>query len=126
MRGVIAAFIISAAIVGGSFIYTDKMNKISGELTEINNSVAEKINAEDYDAAMSDIERLRGAVDERRVFLTATGNHTRLDEVEKSVSELMSYAEDREKSDAYARCRSLGVLIENLPRDYRICLENIL
>ena len=62
MRGVITAFIISAAIVGGSFIYTDKMNKISGELTDINNSVAEKINAEDYDAAMSDIERLRGAV----------------------------------------------------------------
>ena len=126
MRGVISALVIAAAIVAGSFIYTNRMNKISDELTDINNSIAEKIESEDYDGAAEDIKRLRGSVDSRRVFLTATGNHVRLDEIELGVSELEGYANERQKPDAYSKCRSLGVLIEKLPRDYKICLENIL
>ena len=126
MRGVIAALIVAAAIVTGSYVYTNKMNKISGGLEEINNSVAEKVRNEDYGTAMESIEELRRAVDESRTFLTATCNHTRVDEIEKGVSELMGFASEGQKSEAYARCRSLGVLIGNLPRDYRISLENIL
>lgn len=126
MRGVIAALIVAAAIATGSCVYTNKMNKISEGLTEINNSVAESVRNEDYGAAMEGIEKLRSKVDESRTFLTATCNHTRVDEIEKGVSELMGFASEGQKSEAYARCRSLGVLIGNLPRDYRISLENIL
>ena len=126
MRGVIAALIVAAAIVGGSFVYTNKMNKISEGLAEINNSITEKIKSEEYAAAMDSIEDLRRAVDENRMFLTATCNHTRVDEIEKGLSELIGFASEEEKSEAYARCRSLGVLIGNLPRDNRISLENIL
>ena len=126
MRGVIAALIVAAAIVSGSYVYTNKMNKISEGLMEINNSVAEKVRNEDYGAAIESIEDLRRAVDENRTFLTATCNHTRVDEIEKGVSELMGFASEGQKSEAYARSRSLGVLIGNLPRDYRISLENIL
>ena len=126
MRGVIAALIVTAAIVGGSCVYTNKMNKISEGLTETNNSIAEKVRNEDYAAAMESIESLRRAVDENRTFLTATCNHTRVDEIEKGVSELMGFVSEGEKSEAYARCSSLGVLIRNLPRDNRISLENIL
>ena len=126
MRGVIAALVVAAAIVSASCVYTNKMNRISEELTEINESVTEKVRNEDYAAAVESIEKLRRKVDENRTLLTATCNHTRVDEIEKGVSELAGFVSEGQKAEAYARSCSLGVLIRKLPRDNRMSLENIL
>ena len=126
MRGVIAAAVITLAIICGSIMYTNSMVKISEELLEINDAVGEKISADDYEGAAKEIERLGEYIKDKRVFLSATGNHLRLDEIEMNVTELAGYNLEREKSDALAHCNQLSVQIEHLPRDYMVTLENIL
>ena len=126
MRGVIAAAVLAAAIVCGSVMYTNQMVKISSELLEINNAAGEKISADDYEGAAKEIERLGEYIKDKRVFLSATGNHLRLDEIEMNVTELAGYNLEREKSDALAHCNQLSVQREQLPREYMVTLENIL
>ena len=126
MRGVIAAAVITLAIICGSIMYTNSMVKISEELLEINDAVGEKIAVDDYDGAAVEIERLGEYLRNKRVFLSATGNHLRLDEIEMNVTELAGYNQEHEKSSAIAHQNQLSVQIEHLPRDYMVTLENIL
>lgn len=120
------AIVISAAIVCGSFLYTNRIIGISNELLAINEKVGEELQRENYAAALDGVERIDGYIQEKRVFFSATNNHTRIDDIEMNIKELEGYIAEGAKNDAIAHNNQLSVMIEHLPEDYKVTLGNIL
>lgn len=126
MKSVVVSVIIAIIVIAGSLFYTSSLEKVSEELIEINKQVSERIEAEDYSGANSEIERLSGYLDSRRAVLDAIGNHEEMDNIEMNLSELEEYTKGEKKTDALSRCRVLDFLFEHLPLNYKLKLENIL
>lgn len=126
MKSVVVSVIIAVIVIAGSLFYTRSLEKVSGELIEINKQVSERIEAEDYSGANSEIERLTEYLDSRRAVLDAIGNHEEMDNIEMNLSELEEYTKGEKKTDALSRCRVLNFLFEHLPLNYKLKLENIL
>lgn len=126
MKSVVVSVIIAVIVVAGSLFYTRSLEKVSEELIEINKQVSERIEAEDYSGANSEIERLSAYLDSRRAVLDAIGNHEEMDNIEMNLSELEEYTKGEKKTDALSRCRVLNFLFEHLPLNYKLKLENIL
>lgn len=126
MKSVVVSVIIAVIVVAGSLFYTRSLERVSGELIEINKQISERIEAEDYSGANSEIERLTEYLDSRRAVLDAIGDHEEMDNIEMNLSELEEYAKGEKKTDALSRCRVLNFLFEHLPLNYKLKLENIL
>lgn len=126
MKSVVVSVIIAVIVIAGSLFYTRSLEKVSGELIEINKQISERIEAEDYSGANSEIERLSAYLDSRRAVLDAIGDHEEMDNIEMNLSELEEYAKGEKKTDALSRCRVLDFLFEHLPLNYKLKLENIL
>lgn len=126
MRGVVISCVIAVMIVAGSLWYTHKIEKISEELAGINDKARQCLYVDDFDGAKVQIERLTECMEENRTMLAATGNHEDFDKIEMNISEALGYVTGYEKTDAISHCNVLGFLLEHLPKNYRLRLENIL
>lgn len=126
MRGVIISCFIAVAIIAGSLWYTHKIEEISAELVNINDNAKQCLYDEDFDGAKNEIEKLTECIERNRTMLAATGNHEDFDKIEMNISEAMGYVTGFEKTEAISHCNVLGFLLEHLPKNYRLKLENIL
>lgn len=126
MKGMITALCFAVVIVAGSVWYTHEMTQISDELLEINTAVMQNLESDEFAAAVESANEMEQYLDNKRVFLAATDNHERLDAIEVYTEELLSFAEGGQKTDAISHCRALGLLIERIPRDYKLRAESIL
>lgn len=126
MKGVVISAFIAVLILIGSMAYTKHMDSVSRELGEINDKVIEAINDEQYNTAAEYVNELIDYLDRHHAVLAATGNHEDIDKIEMNISELYSYVEGGEKTDALSNCRVLDFLFEHLPQNYKMKLENVL
>lgn len=126
MRGVITAICVAAVVVGSTVWYAHATSEISADLSDINKTVEQSLSNDDFAAAKQSIDNLTRRIDEKRALLAITGNHEQLDKIETSISELSGYVEGGLKTEARIVCRTLAAMLEQIPRDYKLTLENIL
>ena len=126
MKGVIISGVIAILILIGSIAYTNHIENVSEELSDINKVIIEAITAENYSKASSSAKELNDYLDSHRAILEATGNHEEIDKIEMNISELVEYIDGGEKTDALSNCRVLDFLFDHLPKNYEMKLENIL
>ena len=126
MKSFVISVIIAAVMVAGSLFYTSSLERVSGELNDINTRVSKLLDEDDFLGADSEIEHMKSYLDSRRAVLDATGNHEEIDKIEMNISELSEYTKGEKKTDALSRCRVLSFLFEHLPLNYKLKFENIL
>ncbi len=126
MKGVIISGVIAILILIGSIAYTNHIENVSEELSDINKVIIEALTAENYSKASSSAKELNDYLDSHRAILEATGNHEEIDKIEMNISELVEYIDGGEKTDALSNCRVLDFLFDHLPKNYEMKLENIL
>ncbi len=126
MRGVTAATVIAVTIVLGSLFYTVHIEKVSEELSGINNRIMACLTEDDMDGAADALGQLTEYLEKKRVILAATGDHADFDRIEMSVSEMSGYISCGYRTDALSQCKVLSFLFEHLPKNYQMKLENIL
>lgn len=126
MKSFIAAIVIAVTMIGGSLWYINHIEKISDELVQLNEEIIVLLEQEDFEQAEEKIGRINQSIDQKRTILAATGNHEELDKIEIYTLELEQYTKGRAREDALARCRVLTLLLEHLPKNYQLKLENIL
>lgn len=126
MKSVVVSAVIAAVVVVGSLCYSHNLEKVSGELSDINENIRQLLREEDYVNASSQVERMKSYLDQKRPVLAAIGNHEELDTIEMNLSELMEYSVGENKTDALSICRVLGFMFEHLPENYKLKWENIL
>ncbi len=126
MRSVIVALVIIAISVGGSVIYTNHLENTANEMLLKNNIITINILNENYNDAEIEIKSLQKFVKEKRAVLDAVGNHQELDDIEGELAQLLAFTHEDDKKQALSKCYMLDFLIESLPRNFKLKLENIL
>lgn len=126
MRSFLISLLIGTVLIAGSEIYFWRMAKVSEELASQNEAVVQCLEKGDTEQAGRELERLISMVNEKRGLLEAMGEHGSIDKIETYAAEAGQYADMGESADALAKCRSLDILITHMPKNYRLCWENIL
>ena len=126
MKSFVTALVITAAIVAGSLFYSMHIDDLSQEMEKSNQEIMELLHAGDFEQAEERVQALSDFVDEKKIALATTMDHSELDRIEMNLSELRGYVEGGMKTDALARCEVLDVLFRHLPKNYKLKLENIL
>jgi Icc-related predicted phosphoesterase len=126
MKSFITAIVIAVVMVGGGLLYVNHIQKISDEMVQLNEEVITLLEQDAFEEAEQKISRINECIDQKRTVLAATGNHEELDKIEIYTLELEQYTKGRAREDALARCHVLSLLLEHLPKNYRLKLENIL
>ncbi|HIT86011.1 MAG TPA: DUF4363 family protein [Candidatus Ornithomonoglobus intestinigallinarum] len=126
MKSIIISLIIGAAIIWGSAEYTAGVEKISAQLSSDCRGICRLIEEENFDGAVSGAEEISFYISEKRGIMDATGKHNEMDEIEINLAELKVFAQNKNKTEALAKCASLEFLFERLPKNFRLRIENIL
>ena len=126
MRSFISAVAIGIALICGSILYTNHIQKISDELIRCNSVVYRLISEDKFSEADQVIQMMCSYIDDKKIILAATGNHEEIDKIEINIAELMQYNNYEFKADAAARTKVLYILFEHLPKNYKLRPENIL
>ncbi len=126
MKGVWISLCIAVLIVVGSMVSTKHINNVSEEMGRMNDVVMSYLAEENYYEAAVETKKLAQYLEKQRTILDATGNHDELNKIEMNVSEMAGYIDGEQGIDAVSKCRVLDFMFENLPRNYRIKMENIL
>ena len=126
MKIFIVSICIFALIVVGGIFFSEYMDGISNELSELNAEVKVLIEKEDFGKASELADDLSKIIDDRKIVLASTIDHQTLDNIERNIAELCSYSESGQRFDALAKCEVLEVLFKHLPKNYAVKVENIL
>lgn len=126
MRSLVVSIAIGIIMVAGSIFYTQHLENLSEQMLEINESIGRSIHENNFESASIKTEELHKLMDGKRMVMEATGNHEELDEIEMNLFELESYIDAKNSADAAAKCNVLEFLIEHLPKNFKLKIENIL
>lgn len=126
MKSFIAAMIITLIMVGGSMFYTSHLSKLSQQLTEESSAAEQCLYGDDFEKATEHIDKIVECVDKKKLTLSATLDHSELDRIESTLSELRTYTACQNKTDALAKAGALKLYLEHLPKNYKLKIENIL
>ena len=126
MKSVIISAVLAAIMITGALVYTNRLDNVSRNLLEMNESVSEYLKREDYNLALAQINTIKEYLEKKHTLLAAMGNHEELDKIEMNISELQKYTEGEMQTDALSRCQVLDFLFEHMPKNDYVRLENIL
>lgn len=126
MKSFIGALVLTVVIIVSSLLYVNKMDKLSSEMIEINEKTYELLVSGDYEGAAESSYKLMNYLEDSRVLLTATGDHEEIKKIELMCCELTELIRNRMDGDSRAKCAALDMLLEHMPKNYKIKAENIL
>jgi outer membrane murein-binding lipoprotein Lpp len=126
MRDFVIAIVLAVVVVSGSMLYSSHIDKVSREMAETNQKIEQSLREDDFEEAKKGVEQLSAYIDKKKFTLAATINHEMIDKIEIYLSELNQYIEGENKVDALARTDVLDVLLEHVPQNYKLKIENIL
>lgn len=113
-------------IIINGIIFSIYIESLSEEMLTYSSEISYLLDKENFDLASKKTNELSDFIEEKKVMLASTTDHSKLDEIEKTLAELVSYIESGKKHDSLAKCEVLDFLFEHFPRDYMLKAENIL
>lgn len=122
---IFAMFLAVLAVLGG-ILFNMQIDKSAKIMAEQEHHISAHLSSEDAKAALEEIEKLIGYIDEKRTVLASTIDHKVIDDIEVCLAEIRGFAEVDEFSLALTQCRRLEHLIRHLPSNYSLTLQNIL
>ena len=126
MRTFIIAVIIAGMLVGGGLVFNFSIDGIADELMTECDKISRQIDEEHFGEASENISKLEEYMDDKKIVLASIINHENIDDIELCISELKGYADREIAAEAHVRCKKLKHLLEHLPANYTVTLENIL
>lgn len=118
--------ILAVITVSGGILCNTQIDKATKAMTEKEHIISECLLKGDNASALSEIEKLIGYIDEKRTILASTIDHKLIDDIEVCLAEIRGLAEQDEAALALTKCRRLEHLIQHLPTNYSLSLQNIL
>lgn len=126
MKTFIIAIVIAALLVGGGLVFNFSIDGIADELMAECDKISEQIDTNSFDEALENISKMADYMDDKKIVLASIINHENIDDIELCISELKGYADKKIAVEAHVRCRKLKHLLEHLPANYTVTLQNIL
>ena len=126
MKTFIIAVVIAVILVGGGLLFNFSIDGIADELMAECDKISLQIDEDNFDDATESISKIEEYIDKKKIVLASIINHENIDDIELCISELKGYAERKISSEAHVKCNRLRHLLEHLPANYTVTLENIL
>lgn len=126
MRSFIVSMIILGVIIAGSIFSVNYIENITDSMAEKNSQIAEALNNNDFYSAQTLVNELDKYIREKRTVLSTVIDHNCLTTIEVYVSELKQYTAGEIRHDALVKSAALDKLFEELPKNYKLNMENIL
>ncbi len=126
MKSFWVAVVVAALLIGGGILFNRNIDQVTEELSEKEEKITELIEEKDFKAAEKEIEGLKKYIDEKMIILASVVDHKNVDEIELCVAEIEGYTKEESKIEALTKCKKLEHLINHLPINYKVTLQNIL
>jgi len=126
MKSFWAAVVIAVLLIGGGILFNRNIDHVTQELGDKQKNIAELINDRKYDLAEDKLEEMSKYIDDKMIVLASVVDHKNIDDIELCIAEIEGYAKEKRKADALTKCKKLEHLINHLPVNYRVTLQNIL
>ena len=126
MKSLVTAVIIAAIVIGGSGIYTAKIDSISKEMAQINEEIISAAETADFEKAKTAASDLDEYIKKNHTAVAAFMDHAELEKIEMNLTQLICYINDENISDSVVYSRLLKKLIDHLPENYNVSVKNIL
>lgn len=126
MKTFITAIVIAVLLVGGGLVFNFSIDGIADELIKECDKISTRIDEEKFQEASESISKMEEYMDKKKIVLASIINHENVDDIELCISELKGYAERKIGSEAHVKCNRLRHLLEHLPANYTVTLQNIL
>ena len=123
MKIFFVATVVGVLLIAGGVFFDSCIGNFSVEMLGMCQSLEEKIGSEE---AVQKERELREYLEERHLLLASIINHDHIDEIEICITELKGYLAKRDWEEARVKCEKLKLLLERLPKEYGVSLENIL
>lgn len=126
MKSFWIAVLIGVFLIGGGVAFNKNIDSVTEEMSEKEKRITALIASSDFSGAEREIEGLGEYIDEKMIVLASVVDHKIIDDIELCVAEIKGYTGERDRPEAMARCKKLEHLINHLPINYKVTLQNIL
>lgn len=126
MKSFWVAVVIAVLLIGGGVLFNRNIDTVTREMGGKQEKIAELIDNKNYIEAEREIEDLSKYIDEKMIVLASVVDHKNIDDIELCVAEIEGYAKEEHRAEALTKCKKLEHLINHLPVNYRVTLQNIL
>lgn len=126
MKSFWIAVVIGVFLIGGGIMFNKNIDSVTRELSEKEKKITSMIENKNFQEAEMEIEEISRYIDDKMIVLASVVDHKDVDDIELCVVEIKGYVKEKDKPSAVARCKKLEHLINHLPINYRVTLQNIL
>ncbi len=126
MKSFWAALVIAVLLIGGGVLFNMNIDHVTEEMSEKEEKITALIEKESFDGAKKEIDDLKKYIDDKMIVLASVVDHKNIDEIELCVAEIEGYTKEKVRSEALTKCKKLEHLINHLPINYSVTLQNIL
>jgi len=126
MKSFIISLILLALLIVLSIMHTNSLDDVTENLLIKNNDIIESVKDDNFDKAIEDVNSMRDYIETKRVILSATLDHTVINNIDQRIASAEGYIYENERSEALSICMELDVYIKNMPKNYKVKIENIL
>lgn len=126
MKSFWTAIAIAVLLIGGGILFNMNIDHVTDELAEKEKKITELIEKESFNDAKKEIDGLKQYIDDKMIVLASVVDHKNIDDIELCVAEIEGYAKEGSQIHALTKCKKLEHLINHLPINYSISLQNIL
>lgn len=123
MKTFFCAVIVGVLLIAGGMVYDSCIKDFSEEMLKVCDNLEKKIHLQDDSGSTEEIQQY---LDEKKTLLSSIINHSSLSEIETCITELDGYLRSKNYKEARVRCGKLKLLVERLPMEYGVSLQNIL
>ena len=126
MKSFWAAVVIAVFLIGGGILFNKNIDNVTREMLDKEEKITKLIENKSFDEAKDEIDELSSYIDEKMIVLASVADHKNIDEIELCVAEIEGYAKEEDRAEAMSKCKKLEHLINHLPVNYKVTLQNIL
>ncbi len=126
MKSFISAGIIFLCIIVASNFYTHSLENSIKELEKQLNAVEEKVSANQWEKAESELETLIKQWYDVEAWLKAIITHYEINMIEQVLCEIEGYTEQENAEEVLVKTKVLRMLLQHIPENEKPTLTNIL
>lgn len=123
MKSFFFAAAIGIALIAGGMVFDSCIEDFSAEMLKCCEALEKDIKSGDASGTAGDVEAF---LNSKKTLLASIINHENIDDIESCITEIKAYIAGEDIDEAAVRCEKLKLLIERLPMEYGLSLQNIL
>ena len=126
MKSFFIAMSVLAFLIASGIAFDNCLNNTSKTLLESCEKIDGDIRDTKFESAYRHTEALSEYIDGRKPLLSSILDHSSIDEIEKEISTLLGYTEKGDEVNSVVSIKNLKHMLEHLPENYSLALQNIL